>query len=77
MGMVKSIIEDLVETVEDMLTAVLGVVVVIFMAGTYYGSAFSNGPELHYPLYVFIALLVFKLAKDVVTSKGKKEEKKK
>ena len=73
--LMKKIINELVETVEDIATAVIGTVLLVFTVGAWYGSIFANQPQLWYPLYMFIVLLVLKLIKDLMVRVGRKKEK--
>ena len=75
MTLAKDLLNDLVETVEDVATAVLGFVLAVFVLGAWYGSIFSGKQALWYPLYLFVLVLVLKLLKDLLTRGGKKKEK--
>jgi hypothetical protein len=72
MGMMKEIINDLSDTVEDLFLTIIGTALVVFMAGMWYGANLQP-PVLYYPLYLFLALLAYKLAKDIVNRTRKKE----
>ncbi len=72
MGMMKEVINDLADTVEDLFLTVLGLALIVFMVGMWYGANIE-APVLYYPLYLFLALLAYKLAKDIVNRARKKK----
>ena len=75
MALVKSIVNDIMDSIEDIATTVIGIMLAIFTVGAWYGSTYSGQPQLWYPLYVFIILLILKIVKDFMVGamKTKKE----
>ena len=76
MGVMKTMINDLVDAIEDFFTAIVGTALVIFMLGQYYALT-ASGDAMWYPIYAFIAVLVIKLIKDSVDRMQRKKAKKK
>ena len=76
-SLIKNILDEILDTIEDVATAVFGFVLLVFAAGALYGAKFANTPQLWYPLYIFLALLALKLVKDLFKKGGKHSEKKK
>lgn len=74
MGLLKDIISDALDAIEDVASAVVGVMLAIFIAGTFYGYFFKDTEYFLYPIYIFVALLVLKLVKDIIMSLGKKKK---
>ncbi|MFC2175044.1 hypothetical protein ACFLQ2_04235 [archaeon] len=74
MALVKSIVNDIMDSIEDIAATVIGIVLAVFVIGAWYGSIYAGTPKLWYPLYVFIVLLVLKLVKDVMVRTLKSKE---
>jgi hypothetical protein len=67
----KQVVADVVDTVEDFAALLLGIVLVIFVAGELYAK-YVDPRYFWYPAMAFIVLLVLKLIKDlIVRSKPK------
>ncbi len=61
----KKLFDELMDTVEDLATVLLSLLIAVFAAGAYYGSVYANSPALWYPAWLFLAVLVLKLLKDL------------
>ena len=64
MGKVKTVLNDIFDAIEDVAATIVGVILIVFIAGQLYAVRFFNTDYFYYPIYLFIALLVLKLFKD-------------
>ncbi|MCD6522377.1 MAG: hypothetical protein J7K68_01390 [Candidatus Diapherotrites archaeon] len=64
--MLKELINSMVDAVEDLATAIIAVVLVIFVAGEFYANMFpATTQEFWYPSALFVVVLILKLIKDI------------
>ncbi|MBN3037367.1 MAG: hypothetical protein JW834_02885 [Candidatus Diapherotrites archaeon] len=79
MAIVKKIVDDIYDTIEDFFTAVVGVLLITFIVGQFYGAYYAKSSMFWYPIYAFGLLLVYKLISDFVESRrrGKDKDEKK
>jgi len=73
MGVGKKVITDIFETIEDVSRFVIGVIVVSFIAGAYYGVAYEGTPAFWYPVILLFLVLLWKVL-DEISDKTKKKK---
>lgn len=66
MGFTKSVIDDVIGSVQDLFSFVVGLALVMFILGEFYGSYFRFSNVYWYPAYILGAMVVMKVLKDVV-----------
>ena len=64
--LMKKLVNETVDMVEDVATALIGMILLTFTVGAWYGSMYANQPQLWWPLWAFVILVVLKLAKDML-----------
>jgi hypothetical protein len=70
----KKLVKEVVATVQDLFVTALVLVILVFMAGQFYGVAYSRVEAFWYPAWVLAVVLVYKLLKDMFHKEKKKEK---
>ncbi|MCD4739696.1 hypothetical protein K8R43_00735 [archaeon] len=68
----KKILTDITETIEDLFIALLAIVLIVFMAGQFYGVENAGTEVFWYPIWAFGGIVIIKLVKDSFFSLTKK-----
>lgn len=71
--LMKKLINEVMDMIEDVATAVLGILLLVFALGAWYGAVYKGQPQLLWPAYLFVAVLVLKLLKDLLERGMKKK----
>lgn len=72
----KKLVNDTVSTIEDLFIASLAVILIVFVAGQFFGVKYAGTPVFWYPIWAFIIVLLLKLLKDAFFQMTKPKEKK-
>lgn len=70
--LMKKLVNETVDVIEDVATAIIGVLLLTFTMGAWYGSVYANQPQLWWPLWILVLVIVLKLMKDLLERKKKK-----
>jgi len=70
----KNLVNEIVDTVQDLFIAAIAAILLIFMAGEFYGSALGStgNPAFWYPAWALGIVLAYKLLKDMFRKEKKK-----
>ncbi len=71
--LMKKLVNEILDTIEDVVTAIIAILLFVFAAGAWYGATYAGQQAFWYPAYLFVAVLFLKLFKDIIEKSMKRK----